>query len=144
MWFVVVVECDLVELPPGWLLSDVLVYVLGSVFVEGDGVVEGLADGLEAEGGLRVAPGESLAVDGADGDAPEVGWDASELRDVLGWLAALDGPAGLVDLPDVLAEGVKVGDDKLVLQCLDDEDEAGVDAFRELLSIKVESLEAVG
>ena len=50
--------------------------------LETEAVGEGLADGLEGEGGVDVAQGEPLAVHGADGDGPVLVTVLSQLGDV--------------------------------------------------------------
>ena len=50
--------------------------------LETEAVGEGLADGLEGEGGVDVPQGEPLAVHGADGDSPVLVTVLGQLRDV--------------------------------------------------------------
>ena len=50
--------------------------------LETESVGEGLADGLEGEGGVDVAQGEPLAVHGADGDGPVLVTVLGQLGDV--------------------------------------------------------------
>ena len=57
-----------------------------------EAVGEGLADGLEGEGGVDIAQGEPLAVHGADGDSPV-------LVTVLGQLGNVGGNISLIFVP---------------------------------------------
>ena len=57
-----------------------------------EAVGEGLADGLEGEGGVDIAQGEPLAVHGADGDCPV-------LVTVLGQLGDVGGNISLIFVP---------------------------------------------
>ena len=59
-----------------------LVDEVWSVIGTGDGVTDGLADGLYGERHLDVPVAVALSVDGAEGDAPELAVHAVQLRDV--------------------------------------------------------------
>ena len=57
--------------------------------LETEAVGEGLADGLEGEGGVDIAQGKSLAVHGADGDCPVLVTVLGQLGDVGGNIALI-------------------------------------------------------
>ena len=53
-------------------LTNELVDMLMAQVLQTEAVGEGLADGLEGEGGVDIPQGEPLAVHGADGHGPQV------------------------------------------------------------------------
>lgn len=133
----IIIENQFVEIASTRLLTHIGVHYVRTQLVQGNGVVQGFAAGLESEGYGDVTDGEPLAVDGADAHAPVVGVHARQLRDVACNLALRIGLAPPVELLDVLGEAGEVRDDKLVAEGPRDEDHVGGNHSPESLSVQL-------
>lgn len=136
----VVIENQFIEVPAAGLLAYVGVNHIRSEFVEGNGIRQRFAAGLEGEGDRDVTDGEALAVDGADAHAPVVGAHAGQLRDVARHLPLRVGLAPPVEVLDVLGEAGEVRDDELVSERSRDEDHVGLDHAPKRLPVQLLSL----
>lgn len=121
------VQNKLVKISTTRLLSDVLMNDFLRQVFKRHSISQRFAATLKRERNVNVADGESLPVDGAQSDAPIVGVDASQLRNVRCNLAVSVAFALPVNFFNVLGEAEKVWDDKLVTKCARDENDVRLD-----------------
>lgn len=90
---------------------------LGPQFLQGNGIGQRLAATLKGKGFVDITDRESLPVNGADADAPEIGTIACQLGNVIGHFARGIRLAFEVDFLNVLGEAREVRYDELLTEC---------------------------
>ena len=132
----VVIQHDLVEHPPRGFSALIPMHDLRAQLLEGQGVSDGLARGLNRELVVDVADAEPLAVDGADGDAPSLFGHSGQLRNVGSGGSVEVALQFVVEQSDALAETLEFGDDEVVAEDFSDQGQISFQNVSELVEVE--------
>ena len=139
----VIGQRQFVESAAAGLAADVPVHGRDAVFLQGQAVVDRLAEGLHAEQVSGVTDAEALSVDRADRDAKLLRIDPLELRNVVGHRAPVIRPHTVVHVGKLAFQAREVRHGEITAQRPGDQPAAGLADGGELLHCQSAAVVAI-